>query len=103
MARTKSEKKAERDRWKDTADTQEDYPYGLSISLDHAAIEKLGVADCEADDKVDIVAVAMVSRAQTNTINGKKRRSMTLQIQKMQVDKGKTNSADAETVLYEKG
>lgn len=58
------------------------YPYGLSISLDDEALEKLGMKDLpDADDTMTLTArVCVTNVASTDGENGK-RRSVSLQIE----------------------
>ncbi len=100
MAKTKAEKKKETEPYAELPRDVPDYPYGLTIHIHNDQIDKLGIADCEADDMVLLVAKCMVSEASTITTNGKKKRNLTLQLQKMNVSK-EADETDAETELYE--
>ena len=102
MARTKAERKKEADRWKtDTPENTPDYPYGLSISLEEVDVTKLGLEDCEADDVLELVSEATVTTATSHTINGKKRRSLTIQLRKLSVAKPE-KKLDLSATLYPK-
>lgn len=100
MKLTKADKKAREEQWSSTVETQEDYSYGLSIHLDDEAIEKLGLtsAQLDAGQPVSIVGEALISSDNISTINGKTRRSLTLQIQKLGVEQG--TAASLTSTLY---
>lgn len=61
---------------------QSEYPYGLSISLDDASIEKLDVdhADWEVGDIFDLRAMARVTSVSENETESGKRCRVELQI-----------------------
>lgn len=91
LARTKAEKKAESDRWeKASAEERPDYPYGLNLFLDYDTLKKLGMTDHDFDAglPVTIHAEAMISEDRVEVINGDKRHSVSLQIQKMAIGQG---------------
>lgn len=91
LARTKAEKKEESDRWeKGMTEDRPDYPYGLTLSLDHATLKKMGMTDHDFDtgQPVTITAEAMITEDRIETINGEKRHSISLQVQKMGLDQG---------------
>ena len=102
MKRTEADKKAEAERWKgDSTAQMEDYPYGLSIHLDDAAIEKLGLtdADIDAGKPVSLAAECVITSESINTVGGTRRRSMTLQLQKIGLTQEQERKS-ALTVLY---
>lgn len=84
LKRTKADKKAEQDAWKEEP-AAEDYPYGLGIMLDNTTIKKLGLGDLDDGQKVHIVAEASVTETSTEKRNGKSVRRARLQIEKMAV------------------
>lgn len=100
MKLTKEDKKAREKEWASSVETQEDYSYGLTIHLDDEAIEKLGLtkADLDAGQPVTLAAEAVISSDNISTINGKTRRSLTLQIQKLGIAQG--SAASLTDTLY---
>lgn len=91
LARTKAEKKAEIDKWETTAaEDRPDYPYGLNLFLDYETLKKLGMTDHDFDAglPVTIHAEAMISEDRVEVINGEKRHSISLQVQKMAIGQG---------------
>jgi hypothetical protein len=101
LKRTAADKKAEEERWKGEAvGDGSDYPYGLSVHLDHQTITKLGLvdADFDAGDDVQMVATCIITNDSVNKVNGKTMRSMTVQIQKMALSQDK--ATDTVGVLY---
>lgn len=87
VKRTKADKKAEAERW-ETSETRDDYPYGLSIRIDEETCEKLGLSgrDFDAGQPVTIAAEGFISEDSVRMINGKPRRSMSIQITKIAID-----------------
>jgi hypothetical protein len=78
--------------------TMEDYPYGLSINLDGAAMAKLGIdaTSFAAGASVTLVAGAMVRSMTSETVGGKVKQSMTLQLQRLGIEEEPDSS---ETIL----
>lgn len=73
------------------ADKKEHYPYGLEMSLENEAMDKLGIDDMpKAGAKVTVHAHAHVTNTSQHTDQGDKklRRSMRLQITHMKVGGG---------------
>lgn len=99
VARTQSEKQEAAGRY-DDASTMEDYPYGLSVYLDNDTIEKLKIGDIDAEDGVMLHCKGMVREDSVTIINGKKRRSLSIQITAMCVDEVMEEKEDASKVLY---
>lgn len=99
VARTPSEKQEMAGKY-DSADTMEDYPYGLSMYLDNDTIEKLKISDLDAEDGVMIHAKGMIREDSVTIINGKKRRSLSIQITAMCLDEVMEEKDDAMKVLY---
>ena len=102
LARTKAEKKAETDRWNAMstgAEDRPDYPYGLTLSLDYDTVKKMGLADHDFDagQPVMITAEAMITEDRVEIINGEKRHSISLQVQKMAINQ---EGEDVATTLY---
>ncbi len=102
VKRTKADKKAEADRWKEP-EQGEDYPYGLQLRLDNATIQKLGLGDMDAEETVRIHAEAFVSEDSANMRNGKTDRAMTLQVTKLAVVQGESDDVKASEMYDKKG
>jgi hypothetical protein len=90
LVRTKAEKKAELDSWEKgpTETDRPDYPYGLTLFLDYNTLKKMGLTDRDFDagQPVEIHAQAMITEDRIEIINGEKRHSISLQVQKMALD-----------------
>lgn len=102
VKRTKADKKAESDRWKgDAVEEMDDYPYGLTVNLDDDTMSKLGLTDKDFDtgEPVMLMAEAVITEDRINTINGKTRRSMAIQLRKIAISQGE-GKADVSTTLY---
>ncbi len=66
------------------------YPYGLEISLDNDALDKLGLELPEAGEQFIVLGVGPVTRvSQTDNKRGKDR-SLSIQLQKIEVGPVKT-------------
>lgn len=102
MKRTAADKKAEQERWSGSPAEQDDYPYGLSICLDDAALAKLGVkaSDFETGEPVTLQASCDVTESSERIVNGKTTRSLTLQLQKISLSQ--PAGEDMATTLYGK-
>lgn len=77
------------------------YPWGLSVSLDNASLEKLGLSDDmpEVGEKLQLTAVVEVTSCSMNeTKDGGKNYSCALQITKMGL--GPAPKKDAAEALY---
>lgn len=102
VKRTKADKKAERERWEgDSTEGMEDYPYGLTVHIDDETMEKLGLAGADFDtgQPVMLVSEAIITEDRINTINGKTRRSMSIQLRKLAISQGDAQP-DMATTLY---
>jgi len=84
IKRTEADKKAEAKKY-ETLSTEEDYPWGLSVSLDDATIKKLKLGDLDAEEEVMLVGSGFVSEDSSNLVNGKKTRNIRIQLQKIAV------------------
>ena len=72
---------------KATSDGGPDYPWGLQINLDDAALKKLGIKELpDAESPAHIMAVGKVTRVSSTSENGEMRRSMEIQITKLNVE-----------------
>lgn len=87
VKRTEADKKAEREKWEGSPISGDDYPYGLCLHLDNETIAKLGLteADFDTGQPVAVIGSGMITSESINSINGKKHRSMTIQLQKLNV------------------
>ncbi len=74
---------------------EDEYDYGLRISLGDEELEKLGIKKLEVGKKVLITAGAEVIEFSENESEGGKRRRVELQIQKMDITQGSTNAISA--------
>lgn len=61
------------------------YPWGLSINLDTAALEKIGL-ECEVGETYTLTASVDCTACSSNESEGGKSRSATLQITAMRLD-----------------
>lgn len=76
------------------------YPWGLTLNLDDEAIEKLDIDLPKVDSSVMVYAKALVQSVSSNqTAGGEKRRSVTLQITHLCVERG-ASGGDPEKTLY---
>lgn len=101
VKRTAEDKKKEKERWSgDSVATMEDYPYGLQLHLDDDTIDKLGLSDADFDagQPVAIIASGMISSENLSLVAGKRRHSMTIQIQKLNVHQEAQKVALADTL-----
>lgn len=70
-----------------TSDYGSDYPWGLQINLDDAALDKLGIKKLpDAESAAHIMAIGKVTRVSSTSEGGKTRRSMEIQITKLNVE-----------------
>lgn len=72
------------------------YPYGLCLSLENDALDKLGLKSLpKIGAVVEVIAKAKVQRvSETDTTEGGKRRSLELQITDLGFEMPKPNSED---------
>lgn len=84
-----------------TADTQPEYPWGLTISLDDDAMAKLGLTKVPAiGKKFTVTAIAVVCSSSQYATQGKEdEASFSLQIQAMELNAG-SSAADTASKLY---
>ena len=76
------------------------YPWGLSLTLDEEALDKLGIELPEVDEKVAVIAKATVTNVSSNSsAGGEKRRSVSLQITELCIEPG-ASTKKAEEALY---
>lgn len=92
MKRTKADKKAEREKYDGHKIGEDDYPYGLSISLDHHSLKKLGMHEGEmpkVGSKIKIHAHAHVkSTSEDSRDSGRKHRRMELELRHIGLEEG---------------
>lgn len=90
MKRTKADKKAESAKYDGHKLGEDDYPYGLSIRLDHHSLKKLGMDEGQlpkVGSKLKIHAHAHVKSAGENSRdNGHKERHLELELRHMHVE-----------------
>lgn len=100
VKRTAADKKRDEERWKVGPESTEDYPYGLTLHLDDDTIEKLGLSEASFDtgQPVAIIASGMITSESINTYNGKTRRSMSIQLQKLNVHQEAQHVSPVETL-----
>jgi hypothetical protein len=110
MKRTKADKKAEDEGYDGHKVSEEDYPYGLSIRLDHHSLKKLGMHKelPTVGSKLKLHAHAHVKSASEHSEEGgKKRRHLELELRQMALEeepgKGKGEEADGDTESMNKG
>lgn len=112
MKRTKADKKAESEKYDGHKLGEDDYPYGLSIRLDHHSLKKLGMHEGhlpKVGSKLKIHAHAHVKSAGENSRdNGHKERHLELELRHMSVEghepgKGKGAEKDGDTEEMNKG
>jgi hypothetical protein len=89
MKRTKADKKAEDEKYAGHKLGGEDYPYGLSISLDHHSLKKLGLHDKlpKVGSKIKLHAHAHVKSArEEQREGGKTHRHVELELRHMAIE-----------------
>lgn len=102
MARTAADKKAEKDKYSNKTlggSGEDDYPYGLSVSLGHEELNKLGLNGPlpKVGSKIPLTAHAHVKSTSEESTDGVKRRRMTLELRHMALDHGQqAKGADPE-------
>lgn len=101
VKRTKADKTEDKERYEEPFGG-DDYPHGLTINLDNATIEKLGLGDFDADESVRLHAEGFVSNDSTTKRKGKTDRSMTIQITKLALAQTETDD-DKAAAMYEEG
>ncbi len=101
MKRTPAEKKRDSEP---IAESMDDYGYGLSLHLDNEAIAKLGLTDADIDveQPMMLVAACIVSSENISTVGGKRRRSMSLQIQKMGLSQETPRASPGEVLFSDR-
>lgn len=103
MARTAAEKKAEADRFKEPMDAkdQRDYPWGLEIRLDHASLEKLGLAELpKPGSEMHVTGVVKVTSVRESADEKSTDRSVELQITHLALEAPDEARAKATKALY---
>lgn len=94
VKRTEAEKKSEQEKW-ETPTNGDDYPWGLTLNLDNATIEKLGLGDMDANEEVRVYARAFISSDSIEKRNGGTERRVSLQITHLGVTQSDTDEATA--------
>ncbi len=91
MKKSKAEKKASTPMVEQSSG--EDYPYGLSISLDADTIKKLGLGDSlKVGDVVELRAKAKVRSMSQSSSEGRESRDLSLQITDLCVEDAASGS-----------
>lgn len=96
MKRTKADKKAEDEKYAGHKLGGDDYPYGLSISLDHHSLKKLGLHDKlpKVGSKIKLHAHAHVKSArEEQREGGKTHRHVELELRHMNLEHGEGDPA----------
>jgi hypothetical protein len=100
MKRTKADKKAEDAMYEGHKTGREDYPYGLTVSLDHHGLKKLGMHDSlpKVGSKIKLHAHAHVKSArEEQREGGKKHRHVELELRHIGIEhKGKDPAIERE-------
>lgn len=97
MKRTKADKKAEDERYSGHKIGQDDYPYGLSVSLDHHSLKKLGIEKMpKVGSKVKLHSHAHVKSTREENRDGKMHRSMELELRHMHIEPGEGTGAETD-------
>lgn len=91
MKRTKADRK--KDRAEQAIDTPS-FPYGLSLDLDKDSLQKLGFKDLpDVGEKMNVVAVGVVTSANEHKSERSSHRSITVQLQQLDVSPARTKTA----------
>ena len=69
-----------------------DYPYGLRLSLDEDALDKLGIELPDVGDSFFVVAVATVQSVSEHQSEGSTSQNVELQIEQLSLDAELVNS-----------
>lgn len=100
MKRTKADKKAEDAKYEAHKVGGDDYPYGLTVSLDHHGLKKLGMHDKlpKVGSKIKLHAHAHVKSArEEQREGGKTHRHVELELRHMAVEhEGKDSAVERE-------
>lgn len=88
MERTKAERKAAEDRYKEMPISGSDFPYGLTINLGKDELAKLGVTKMPGvDDEIELTAMCKVTRVSSSaSTQGDDSKSVELQITSMCIE-----------------
>lgn len=97
MVRTAADKKAEKKKYNTMpGGDSEDYPYGLSVSLNHDSLTKLGMTGPlpKVGSKIPLTAHAHVKSTSEENRNGRKERRMELELRHMSLEHRQTATAN---------
>lgn len=84
MKITKEDRKKKEEMYKSPCIDTDDFPYGLRIHLDAEILAKLGIKTLpKVGTMVKITAEAQVRSTEVNERDGKEKKSMSIQIEKM--------------------
>jgi hypothetical protein len=108
MKRTKADKKAEEEKYSSNKIGGDDYPYGLSVHLDHHSLKKLGLHGAlpKVGSKIPMTAHAHVKSTREENRDGKMHRSMELELRHMSMEHGEGKNQekpDGDTEEMNKG
>jgi len=95
--------KADREKTSEPSSVSTDrpvYPWGLALTLDNEALEKLGMPTCEVGDELMLMAKVKVTNMSANESENGKNRSLGLQITDMALEAG--SESEASGALYGK-
>lgn len=86
MKITKEDKKKREETYCTPCLDSDDYPYGLRIHLDNEMLDKLGIKTLpKTGASFKLSATGTVKSTEINDRNGKESKSMSLQIEKLEV------------------
>lgn len=90
---TKADKK--RDRGEAAISSHDDFPYGLSITLEDSTLKKLGITKLpQVGDDMKIAAVGSVTSVNEHQSTRRKNRSVSIQIERLDVQPTKKPTAE---------
>ena len=81
---------------------REDYPYGLQIRLDNDSIDKLAMSDLpDVGVEMTLSAIVKITSKSIHECEGRKHKSLELQITSMELGKKDSKEKDPAKNLYE--
>lgn len=95
MADMKLSKSEKKDTMPHAVDSQPDYPYGLRLSLDSAALEKLGITSLpKVGAKLEVEAIGVVTSVSQHESKNNDSRHVEIQLQEMSVERAEPMSRE---------